>query len=233
MSDINVFTDPTPNQEQGTLDSLVGEGRKYANAEELARSWAHAQEHIKQLEAETAQYRNGIQTQVEQLRQPEPVTPPSEVKTEQRAPEVDLETRIRETIEKTERDKKLARNVNEVSTKLVEVYGSAEKANAVVKARAAELGVSLDFLMEAAAQSPRAFYAQVGLNDGPRSTPLSAVGSVNPSALTAASPNSAAQPGTYKYYEQLRKENPKLYNKPSTQLQMHKDAMTHGERFFT
>lgn len=232
MTDLNVFTEQTP--PASTADTLVGEGRKYATVEDLAKSRLEADKYIERLEAENAQYRDGIQSQVEQFRQrTQEDTPPSvEKQPEQRAPEVDLETRIRETLAKTNREQTLARNVNEVSTKLVEVYGTPEKANQVVKARAQELGVSLDFLMESAAQSPKAFYAQIGMDSAPRQAPAITTGHVNPSALSAANPQGQAQPGTYKYYEQLRQTNPKLYNKPATQLQMHKDAMERGDSFF-
>lgn len=231
MTDLNVFKESTP--PASNLDALVGEGRKYASVEDLAKSRMDADNYIQQLEAENAQFRQGIQTQVEQFRQQiQDDTPPSTPKVEQRAPEVDLEARIRDTIQKTEREQRLAKNVNDVSQKLVDVYGTAEKANAAVKARAAELGVGLDFLMESAAQSPKAFYAQLGLDATPRAAPSMGNGQVNPSALANANPNAVAEQGTYKFYEELRKNNPKLYNKPQTQLQMHKDAMEKGEAFF-
>lgn len=231
MSDLNVFAEPTP--QASTLDMLVGEGRKYATPEDLAKSRIEADKYIQQLEAENAQFREGIQARIEQLRQPPAdVTPPSVSEPEQRAPEVDLDARIREAIEQTNRKERLSRNVNEVSAKLVEVYGTPEKANEVVKARAQELGVSLDFLMQSAAASPKAFYAQIGLDTTSRPAPAVGTGAVNPSALSAANPQGGVKPGTYKYYEQLRQTNPKLYNKPATQLQMHKDAMEQGEAFF-
>lgn len=228
MSDINVFDEQTP--QQSTLDALVGEGKKYASVEDLAKAVVFKDQHINTLESETAQYREVLQGQVEAQRQQVINTPPSE-QTGQRVDEVDLETRIRETLEKTNREQKVAKNVNEVSQKLVDVYGSAEKANQAVKTRADELGVSLSFLMDMAAQSPKALYAQLGLDTQVRNTPT-ATGSVNPAALAAINPSAAVQPGTYKFYEQMRKENPKLYNSPRVQLQMHKEAVELGEKFF-
>lgn len=231
MSELNVFTEQTP--PENTFAQLVGAGRKYATPEDLAKSRIEADRYIEQLEAEHAQFREVIQSRVEQLRQPpEVVTPPPAPVAEQRAPEVDLEARIRETLEKTNREQKLAKNVNEVSGKLVEVYGTPEKANEAVKARAAELGVSLDFLMQSAAASPKAFYAQLGLDVSPRAVAPMGTGAVNAQALSAANTPGQIKPGTYAYYEHLRKTNPKLFNKSATQLQMHKDAMEKAEAFF-
>lgn len=232
MTELNVFAEPTT--PQSPVTELVGEGRKYATVEDLAKSRVEADKYIQQLEAENAQYRDWTQSRIEQFRQPpvEDTQPAVLEEPAQRAPEVDLEARIRETLEKTDREKTLARNVNEVSQKLVDVYGTPEKANQVVAQRARELGVSLDFLMQTAAASPKAFYAQIGVDPATRPAPLSATGSVNPAALAAANPQTAAAPGTYKYYEQLRQTNPKLYNKPQTQFQMHKDAMEKGTAFF-
>ena len=229
MSDFNVFEEQTP--QQSTLDALVGEGKKYASVEELAKAVAFKDQHINTLESETAQYREVLQGQVEAQRQQIVNAPPSEQKTDQRVDEVDLETRIRETLEKTNREQKVAKNVNEVSTKLVDVFGSAEKANQAVKARADELGVSLSFLMDMAAQSPKALYAQLGLDTQTRNSPT-ATGAVNPAALAAINPSRSATPGTYAFYEQMRKENPKMYNSPRIQLQMHKEAAELGEKFF-
>jgi|SRR6478609_513055 len=224
MSDLNVFTEQTP--PQSAFDALVGEGKKYATVEDMAKSVDFAQRHIEALEAETAQYRQALAADVEAQRQQTPIAPPP-ASPEQRIDEVDLETRIRQTLEKANTEQKLSKNVNEVSQKLVEVFGDAAKANAAVQQKATELGVSLSFLMDSAAQSPKAFYAQMGLNTAAAPKP-GTPGTVNSAALAAINPQRATQPGTYAYYEDLRKTNPKLYNSPRIQLQMHKEAGNPG-----
>lgn len=226
MSDVNVFTEQTP---PNALDALVGEGKKYQTVEDLAKAVEFGQQHIAQIEAENAQYRANIQEQIELQRQRTNAEPPA--KPEQRVDEVDLQTRIREALEQTDREKRVADNVNTVSKRLVEIYGDAKKANEVVAAKAEELGVSIQFLMDSAAQSPKAFYAQIGLADTQRNAPPLA-GNVNPAALANMNPSRVGAPGTYAYYEEMRKTNPKIYNSPRVQLQMHKDAMEKGEAFF-
>lgn len=227
MSDINVFSEQTP---PNPLDALVGEGRKYKSVEDLAKAVEFKEQHINQIEAENAQYRANLQEQIELQRQRSQEAPPPP-QSGQGQSEVDLEQRIRNTLEQTDREKRVATNVNEVSQKLVDVYGTPEKANEVVKQKAAELGVSIQFLMDSAAQSPKAFYAQIGLNEGNRHA-ASINGKVNPEALANLNPSRAGAPGTYAFYEQMRQENPKMYNSPRVQLQMHKEAMEKGEAFF-
>ena len=226
----NVFAEQTP--QANPLDDLVGPGKKFATVDELAKSYSHGQNHISTLEAEASQWREGLQSQVEaQRQQAQNQNPPPPSPNGQREDEPNLEDRIRETIEATNRENKLARNIDDVSQRLTDIYGDPKKANEAISAKAQELGVSLQFLMDTAAQSPKAFYAQLGLQDAPRQAPAPR-GNVNPAALNTLNPSQQAAAGTYQYYEQLRKDNPRLYNSPKIQLQMHKEAMEKGESFF-
>lgn len=228
-SNMNVFAEQTP--QANPLDELVGPGKKFATVDELAKSYGHGQNHIATLEAEAAQWRQGIQEQIEQRQQTPPQGTPPSPQSEQRADEPNLDDRIREALEARERENKLTKNVNEVSTRLVEVYGDPQKANEAVNAKAAELGVTVQFLMDSAAASPKAFYAQLGLDAAPRQA-AAPKGNVNPAALNALNQSRTAAPGTYAYYEQLRKENSRLYNSPKIQLEMHKYALE-NPNFFT
>lgn len=226
----NIFAEQTP--QANPLDDLVGPGKKFATVDELAKSYTHGQNHISTLEAEAAQWREGIQAQVEaQRQQTQGQQPQPSPQSEQRADEPNLDDRIREAIEATDRERKLAKNIDDVSTRLAQVYGDAKKANEAINAKAQELGVSIQFLMDTAAQSPKAFYAQIGLTEAPRQAPAPR-GDVNAAALNTLNPSQRAAEGTYGYYEQLRKENPRLYNSPKIQLQMHKEAQEKGQAFF-
>ena len=140
-----------------------------------------------------------------------------------------LDDRIREAIETRERESRLTQNINEVSERVAAHYGDAKKANEAIKAKANELGVSIEFLMDVAAKSPKAFYAQIGLDAAPRQAPAPR-GTVNPEALRTANPTQAT-PGTYAYYEEMRKANSRLYNSPRIQLEMHEQAMKNPNFF--
>ena len=231
----NIFKDQD-NGIQTDLTSFVGEGKKFANPDELAKAYAHAQTFIDQLKDENGQFREGLQNDVrsqEQRALQQPVTPPSPVQDPnpqlQRASQEDLVDRIREVTRLDREQEKQRTNVEQVTNKLTETFGTEQAANEAVKARAQELGVSMKFLLDAAAASPAAFYAQMNLDVKPRQMQAPS-GQINTQAL---SQNSAgvAKPGTYAFYEDLRKSNAKLYNTPKVQLEMHKHAMENPNFF--
>lgn len=148
----------------------------------------------------------------------------------------DLEQRTREVIERVSREDQLKRNVNHVVERLVEVYGSEEKANQAVRARAAELGVSTKFLQDTAGVSPTAFFTQMGVSDdskvAPKATPSNHSPRVNTAALNGKQTNGEPEPGTYKWYQRLLETNRNQYMSAKIQTQMHKDAMAKGDAFF-
>jgi hypothetical protein len=43
---------------------------------------------------------------------------------------------------------------------------------------------------------------------------------------------SSSKEGTYQWYQDVRKTNPKLYKSPEFQLRMHNDAISKGDAFF-
>lgn len=224
MTDIFAERQETSNP----LEALVGEGKKYATVEDLAKSRIAADAHIAQLEAEAAEYRLGIERQVlEREQQSRQNTPPAQVpdqnKEAQRAPQEDLAERIREVTRQDREAEKARTNVETVTNRLTEVYGTPEAANAAVAGKARELGVSLKFLLDAAAASPAAFYKQIDLDAQPRNAPAPH-SNVNTGALHTQTAGQA-KPGTYAYYQEIRKSNSKLYNTPKIQLEMHKQAM--------
>lgn len=225
----NIFATPQDNEVSNPLEALVGEGRKYKSVEDLAKAQLAAQEHIQRLEAENGEFRTGLQRDILQREQQlQATTPPAQApdqRQDQRnvPPQEDLAERIREVTRQDREAERTAANITDVTNRLTEVYGSDDAANKAVTARAAELGVSVKFLQDVAATSPAAFYAQMSLDAKPSPAPAPR-GQLNTGALHNQNAGSA-KPGTYKYYEEIRKTNPKLYNTPKIQLEMHKQAM--------
>lgn len=244
MTNENVFA-PT-NGEQAPanpLDVLVGEGKKYSSPEELAKGALAAQEHIQRLEAEAAASRERDLARLEELAQyknlrtqtpqPSPQAPQEPQKNEQRVlpTDEDLVNRVREITRQDQLEQKRASNVNEVAARLVDHYGDATKANQAMQQKALDLGVSIEFLMDSAAQSPKAFYQTVGLNDVNRQAPAPR-SAVNTEALRTQNPQGTAREGTYQWYAERMKENPKLRNSAKFQMEMHNKAMEVGEDAF-
>lgn len=222
--------------EEVTVDALVGEGKKFKTVDDLAKGKAESDRVIMAREQELAELREELKKRetvediIQRVTRP-PVQSPLPVTESQPTPatsgitDEDLVQRIREVTSEATRAEKVARHAEEVATRLVEVFGSEEAANRAITAKAQELGVSVEFLQSTAVQSPKAFYAQIGLDavpTSPQSTPRTN-GSIVPEAL--GNNHQGPKPGTYSYYQEiLRTKGSTAYFDPRVQNQLMKDA---------
>jgi hypothetical protein len=219
-----------------TIDQLVGEGKKYSTVDDLAKAYLNADSFINQLKDETSNLRAELSTRLsveEALRQnqAQPVqSPPVTTKAEESVAEQDLGARIREEMDRERSQAQATGNLAEVVNKLTELFGTEEKANEVVKTKARELGVSVEFLQDVASKSPKAFYAQLGLNASQAAPAAATHSDVNPVALGA---NTAGpKDGTWAFYEAIRKNDPKRYFSPTIQNKMFNDRSKLGSAFY-
>ena len=244
---MSVFNENNEENVTSPLAELVGEGRKYSSVEELAKAYKHADQAIEQRNRELAALRDelGRRLDTEELfnrlgqnRDPSPLDIPSRESTppveEPKSAPLDNEAlakRIREELERANNEQRIKTNLNSVESKLLEAYGDSQKALEVVKLKAQELGVSVEFLQSVAAQSPKAFLAQLGLDNTSNQAPAVAPrNDINPRALNETS--GRVKEGTYAYYENIRKTDPKAYYSPKIQIEMHKKATELGRAFF-
>lgn len=220
------------------LEALVGEGKKFNNPEELARGKFEADQYIEQLKSKLAELETdaALEDRLKGLLTQKPQTPaPDNNGAEAHQPakpatqDIDLAAEVKKILAETSIESKRANNVNEVASKLIETFGDETKANQAVKQKAADLGVSIEYLQDVAAQSPKAFFSLVGVEVQTPNRPTQ--GDVNTAALKA-SPATGAKPNTYSWYKQLRKDNPTLYRSAAIQEQMHKDALSAGADFY-
>lgn len=216
-----------------TADQLVGEGKKFKTFDDLARSKAHADKTIADREAELAQLREDLNTRLsveEQLKQFQKATtiPPENQAPNQpnNSPQEnqDLAKRVREVIDQERQETSRRTNQQLVQDKLAELYGTPEKAAQVVRAKAQELGVSIQFMESIALQSPKAFFTQLGVAEPSRNqAPVTpSRGDVNTLALGINT--GIPKEGSYEAFEEMRKTNPTLYWNPKTQSRIHKAA---------
>jgi hypothetical protein len=241
MADNDIFNNNTP---ANPLETLVGDGKKFKSVEDLAAGKLEADEYIEQLKREQAEMREELNRRLavedqlrvleEQRRQSannqEVKTPPA---SEPALSKDDLVALVRQVNQEDQSTAQNSRNLQSVLDKLIDTYGDADKAKAAVAAKAEELGVSPQFLQEVAMKSPKAFLKQLDLDEQPRSTPAGTQSTVTPATLDRTV--GAPKPGTYKYYENIRKTDPATYFKPEVQTQLHKDAQAardRGEDFF-
>lgn len=233
----NVFDENTPPTPPTPADQLIGEGKRYASVDVLAASKIEADRTIEQRNTELAELRAALAIEqakrevLESLRQNPPAhqAEPAKAAT---APveEVDWSARIREEMARTRSEEKVQGNVETVGSKLIEIYGTQEKASEVVRQKAQELGVSVEFLQSVAAQSPKAFFTTVGIDQPALNAPSATHGNVNTAAL--GSSQVGVKQGSYAYYENIRKTNPTLYFSPKVQNELHAQARKLGDAFY-
>lgn len=168
-----------------SVAELVGEGKKYASVEKALEALPHAQQHILRLEAEAAELREkvaGSQSAEEVLRAIQelkdktqtPGAPPldQEALAKLVASQLDSQLTVREAQTRAQE------NAKQVIQALQAKHG--DKAEEVYRAKAAELGLSVQVLNELASKSPKAALAYFGAAPA---APVSTRGSVNTSAL--------------------------------------------------
>ena len=227
------------------LNQFVGEGKKFKSVEDLAKAYANADNHIGELRTDLQQTREFISEELKKLAEQRnaapPATPNSETGSTPITPapvappveqvETDLDTRIARALEERDTLKRLQTNANIVQDVLVERLGGVQEAAAAVVQKAAELGLQPNEMKELAAKSPKAFLATMGIDADVKPTSNSTPAprsDVNPHMINTGGP----KPNTYAYFEQMRKDNPKLYWSPKTQSAMHKAAQDNPDGFF-
>lgn len=228
------------------LEELVGEGKKFSDAEALAKGKAESDNYIKNLEARFDEFRTDYERVLEenkaapslrelldqlktsQQRAPDrlPTQQLEEVKQQPSLNPDQFQSLFNETLEKHEVQKQQRQNFDTVQEKLAERFGS--NAQSVLKQQAKELGLTPQRVNELAKESPQAFFRVMGLDEKPVQETFMA-----PPRSTQRSDNFSPKNQTrnWSFYEKMRKENPKLYHDPKTHVQMHKDADTIDKQY--
>lgn len=217
-------------------DSLVGEGKKFKTVEDLAKGKVEADAFIEKLKTELKEIRTmaegklNAETALQELR--------DEIKTlregrverpkDNTSPELtptDVQTLVEQTITSRESQKTAEQNILEANSKMVEVFGTTQAAQAHLQARAKELNVGTSWLKDMAAKSPQGFLDLMNVGKAKDGASGSFVqGSVNPDALRALPNGQAPKEGSRAYFDKLRKEKPAEWMSAAVQLQMHKAA---------
>lgn len=243
------FAPPAETNSTSFKEQFVGEGRKYQSEEDAFKGLAHANEHIAKVEAEAAKLREelAVKAGVEELLKkhvnPSIVQPPQAVApngqettplTAQAPDTKEVSDLVREALQQQQSETQKTSNLTQAVTTLDKIYGSRDKTEQAVQARAVELGYSVGFLKQAAETSPAGFYAMMGVDvksqPNPNTAPMSS--DVTTPVLTSNQPSPGVKPDTYAYYQQLRKSDPRKFNTAAIQSQMRKLAMEDADKFY-
>ena len=230
---MSVFEDnqnQTPTQETPVTTENLLEKRLADKDAYIARLEAEASERNQDLErlANEAKQKDEIQKLLDEARQKTQVTPPQvkngtpPVETPAQPNAEELVERVKESLKLEQTQRVKDQNLKEAADQLVVIYGSEDKAKEIVQQKANELGVSVKFLEDAAAQSPKAFYELLGATGSHKSS-VAPRSEKNTAALNNAP--GMTKEGSKAWYAELRRADPALYYSPKIQQQMMRDAL--------
>ena len=237
-----VTTEITNNQTNDSyVTQLVGEGKKFKDIESLAKGKLEADRHIgeitktlDELRAELAKqdYAKSLLEQMNKASETTAEQPSSSIpspsnteNTTQRASD-DIEALVEKVITEKERSRTVTQNLSVVNEEMEKQYG--DKAGQILKAKSAELNMSLERLKEIAAESPTAFFQLVGVNNNNKKV----TSMTTQSSVRSENFNSNSQERDFEYYQKLRKENRSLYYSPKIQNMMLQDRTRLGDKFY-
>jgi hypothetical protein len=251
----DLFTQTTGNTEidpnKKYYEELVGEDKKFKTNEDLAKSKAESDRFIQQLQGELAGIRQELSTRqtLEEL-----MTKVGAPKAPENTPgnnqnpngdddgknvktfsEEDIARLVEDRLSKAERARVHSSNLETVKQALQESIGPDYVTH--LKAKAAELGVSEEYLNSMAKETPKAFLKLVEADGAKRATPVAGGLFTPPSGANIQSTNQSrgfAPSGTPKlsYYENIKRSDPAKYWSAAVQNKMHKDAIALGDAFF-
>lgn len=231
----DIFTNETTVEPK--LEDFVGEGKKYADQHAVAKALVEKDNFIARLQEEARRkeedLRNANNTKafedrlkaMEAAQLAERTEPPVREATPPPQPSID-EAAIQALMDKREAANTRNRNLMNVKDKLTSVYG--EDFPTRVKARAAELNISLGQLNEMAAETPNAFYALIGLDQ--QKTPDNSAPPQTRVNTAGFTPQSGEKNNAY--YSNLRKTNPNLYWTPAVQMEEYNELKRQGPEKF-
>lgn len=136
----------------------------------------------------------------------------------------DVQALVQAEIAKNQQLSKQEQNFNSMQAKLKEQLGD-NYADAY-KQRLDTLGLSREFADDLAKNYPTAFMRTFGLDAQPQQSQTLPRSSVRPSSFAP-----SVQKRDWNYYQELKKNNPRLYLDPKIAVQMHDDAIALGDDF--
>lgn len=218
------------------IEQLVGDGKKFKDANALAKGKMQADLFVQKLLAEKrdleARITNtqSMEDLIKSLKNDQTTPDPGEVRRPNEVtgtnPE-DIQRIVQETVAAREEEAKKTRNLSEVTETLKNQFGSNYVAE--LEERTKDLGVGKAFLDDLAKTNPKAFLKLVGV-ETKKETPMS-VFSPPPSRINSgATIQSVSTEKTYSYYEKIRKSDPATYR--SLQSEMFTQASRLGDDFY-
>lgn len=244
MTDETLFD---PNELPAPIDpdkdyyaELVGEGKKYKTNQDAGRAIAEKESMIVSLLREKRELEEDLRSRqslseitdrLSRLETASKTSPSTErtdpPETDGEKPEVDFDALVEKKLSQREQVNQQRKNLIDVKEKLVASFG--ENYPAHVKKIARDLDMSEQELNVLAATKPKVFFKTIGLDDR---KPETDVFTPPPSSRMNPGFKPSADTKNWKYYQDMRKSDPGKYHNPSTQLEIHRQAIKLGEAFY-
>ena len=231
--DQTVDNDPknTNDQQPGLFDQMVGDGKKFQDANALAKAKQDSDQFINHLQGELAELREELnktdnaEKNLDTLRQEisalkerleQKSSEPSQNTTGALTAE-EIKEVVKSTITEKERNNTRDKNISDANSLVEQHYGSLDKAREAVATRAQELGMTVKDLEDVASKSPSAFAKMVVDTPTGDSTSAPIKGDINTNTQNFGQ-NKGPEFGTKAYWSAMRKEKGrKWYFLPETQ----------------
>lgn len=228
-----------PSVEDFVLKLKEAKGENWADPQTIAKGYLSSQQHIDTLEDELRQLREEKQKNewtkdvLDKLGERQPTSTAqsqvpastSDEATPAKTSEDELKSLIEQTLTKQEQERTASENRKSVEEGLRTLYGT--EAEAELKTKANELGMSVARLQALAEESPNAFFTLIGQ---PQKKETNAVPGTQ--VNTSAGFNSSSKKN-WAYYQRLKKENPKLYRGIPVQNEMLAERQRQGDAFYS
>lgn len=231
MTETNVFVDKA-NEQTSALETLVGEGKKFQSAEDLAKGKLESDQFIEQLKGELAEIRKELkndrfQSELQKElnrgnnQQPPAANPPKPIEGSKAFSPEELSSLIKSEIMEAKQYEQANSNILEADRFITERLGNKEKAKQFIVDKAAEMGISVNWLLDVAAKSPKALYNVLGLTTEPsvekdKTKVVDHVSKVNTERMEFA-PKAGVKPGSKAYFDEIRKADKARYFTPEVQ----------------
>ncbi len=226
------------------LEDWVGEGKKFATNEDLAKSYGNAQAHISTVEKSYGELqaeldnRETVKEMLTKLNAPqagESEQTPGTQGTENTVTETMSPQEIAELIDKRAGEKvsnfaeqsKADSNEVAVSEALSKKFGGDDQAAKMLSDMATKVGLSMEAMRTLARGNP-AIVLEMFPSTANQATQLQ--GEVNTDSPQFNGGSGSTR--NFAFYEKLRKENKREYFNTSTQMKMLKDAEDQGSSFY-
>ena len=234
FNDNDVDNEDVEDNPEVTIEDLVGEGKKYRDANALAKSRLEADRYIKKLEMEHREMREDLTSRqaladlVDEIKRSktteQPSNPSPQGSDERSKQPEDVEELVKKLLAQKEVETKLNRNQELVKQKLTEQFGP--NFNSVVHKRAQELGVDVQYMNRLAAEAPNALLALF-----PKTTGGNDVYSGGTNIRSEGLAHRPSGDRDWNYYQKLKKTDPVMYRDAKTQRTMFEDMKRLGDKF--